>query len=46
MYRFKRSLIPLIGVLALVGIMTVSLPHIGRGRVARVTTRRRPKHKT
>jgi hypothetical protein len=31
MYRFKRSLIALMGVLTLVVIVTVSVPHIGRG---------------
>jgi hypothetical protein len=31
MYRFKRSLIALMGVLTLVVIVTVSMPHIGRG---------------
>ena len=31
MYRFKKSLIALIGVLTLTGIVTVALPHIGRG---------------
>jgi hypothetical protein len=31
MYRFKSSLIALIGVLTLVGIVTVTVPHIGRG---------------
>lgn len=31
MYRFKKSLIALIGVLTLVGIVTVTVPHIGRG---------------
>ena len=31
MYRFKKSLIALIGVLTLVVIVTVSMPHIGRG---------------
>ena len=31
MYRFKKSLIALIGTLSLVGIGTVSIPRIGRG---------------
>ena len=31
MYRFKKSLIALMGVLTLVVIVTVSMPHIGRG---------------
>ncbi|HEV8140342.1 MAG TPA: hypothetical protein VGP81_11265, partial [Pyrinomonadaceae bacterium] len=31
MYRFKRSLVALMGVLTLVVIVTVSMPHIGRG---------------
>jgi hypothetical protein len=31
MYRFKKSLIALIGVLTLVVIVNVSMPHIGRG---------------
>ena len=31
MYRFKKSLIALTGVLTLVAIVTVALPHIGRG---------------
>jgi hypothetical protein len=31
MHRFKKSLIALIGVLTLVGIVTVTVPHIGRG---------------
>lgn len=31
MYRFKRSLIALMGVLTLVVIVTVSMPHIGHG---------------
>jgi len=31
MYRFKKSLIALIGVLTLVGVVTVAVPHIGRG---------------
>ena len=31
MYRFKKSLIALTGVLTLVAIVTVAVPHIGRG---------------
>ena len=31
MYRFKKSLVALMGVLTLVVIVTVSMPHIGRG---------------
>jgi hypothetical protein len=31
MYRFKNSVITLIGVMTLVGIVTVAVPHIGRG---------------
>lgn len=31
MYRFKKSLIALIGVFTLTGIVTVTVPHIGRG---------------
>ena len=31
MYRFKNSLIALVGVLTLVAIVTVAAPHIGRG---------------
>jgi len=31
MYRFKRSLVALMGVLTLVVIVTVAMPHIGRG---------------
>jgi hypothetical protein len=30
MYRFKKSLITLIGVLTLVGIVTIAMPHVGR----------------
>jgi hypothetical protein len=44
MYRFKKSLIALIGVLTLAGIATISLPHIGRG--ASGTTNNAPTSQT